>query len=162
MGSGRTLRHCRADARRSLNLIWAGISALLSGIACLICIERPRLHREELFEDHRPGCIRTLKGDFDVAFRRLTTFDAVGRLRDRKVALEIGSKVHLSFQTLDDLPATVGHRKGRNVTLLLDLSEATRRSLVVKLYGAPNENLALEARMGEALFGLFRRGFGRN
>ncbi len=38
-----------------LNLIWAGISALLSGVACLVCFERPRSHREELFETDHPG-----------------------------------------------------------------------------------------------------------
>ena len=67
-----------------LNLVWAGVSALLSGIACLVCFERPRSHREELFETDHAGRLLVEGQELPCNVHRLSTVDASLRLHAGK------------------------------------------------------------------------------
>jgi cellulose synthase (UDP-forming) len=143
-----------------LNLAWAGISALLSGIACLICFERPRSHREELFETNLPGRLSFPGGELACQVDRLSTVDARIRIGGGRPSLPIGSRVELIVDGARRLRGAVAGARGRAFTLRLSLPESQRRELLVDLYGAPNDNLPAQAHVWRALGGLARRAFG--
>ena len=145
-----------------LNLTWAGLSALLSGIACLVCFERPRLHREELFETDHAGCL-TIDGD-DIACQvhRLSTVDASLRVARRERRLRVGTAVDLSIDGMERVRGHVAHHRGRHVMVSLALPEEQRRALVVALYSRPNSNVPLQADLRRALGGVLRRSVGRD
>jgi hypothetical protein len=145
-----------------LNLVWAGISALLAGIASLVCFERPRSHREELFEIDHAGRLVFEGGDLPCAVHRLSTIDANLRLHDRRKHLGIGTAVDLIVDGLDRIRGHVAQQRGRDVLVSLALPEAQRRALVVALYARPNSNLPLQADLWRALGGLLRRSVGRD
>jgi cellulose synthase (UDP-forming) len=145
-----------------LNLVWAGISALLSGIACLVCFERPRLHREELFESDHAGRISFDGADLSCAVQRLSTVDASLRLDRRERRLRIGTAVDLAVAGLPPLRGRVSRQSGRSVVMSFSLPEAQRRAMVISLYGQPNDNLPLQADLRGALAGLLRRSIGRD
>lgn len=145
-----------------LNLVWAGISALLSGIACLVCFEKPRLHREELFRHDHVGRLDFEGVEVDCAVDRLTTVDASLRLRRRQRRLATGAAVDLAVDGVARVRGTVTQHRGRHVVVGFALPEAERRAMVVDLYGQPNDNLPLQADLRGALGGLWRRSIGRD
>lgn len=145
-----------------LNLVWAGVSALLSGIACLVCFERPRLHREELFESDHAGRISFADIDVSCAVQRLSTVDASLRLDRRERRLSIGATVDLAVGGMSPVRGRVSRHRGRSVVMSFALPEAQRRAMVVSLYGQPNDNLPLQADLRGALGGLLRRSVGRD
>jgi len=143
-----------------LNLVWAGVSALLSGIACLVCFERPRLHRKELFESDHAGRISFADIDVSCAVQRLSTVDASLRLERRERRLSIGATVDLAVDGMPPVRGRVSRHRGRSVVMSFALPEAQRRAMVVSLYGQPNDNLPLQADLRGALGGLLRRSVG--
>ena len=145
-----------------LNLIWAGISALLCGVACLVCFERPRSHREELFQTDHSGRLSFQGREESCAVHRLTTVDASLRLERASHRLSIGETVALVVDGMDLVRGHVAQQSGRTVTLSLSLPEEQRRALVVALYGRPNTNVPLQANMRRAIGGLVRRSIGRD
>ena len=146
----------------TLNLVWAAIAASLSGVACLVCIERPRSHREELFETRRAGRLAFGAAALSCVVDRLSTVDASVRLHVQPQSLSPGSAVRLSIRGMTELHGEVADRRGRSLTISFAVSEQQRRELVVALYRAPNDNLPLQAAMGRSLVGVLRRGFGRD
>jgi cellulose synthase (UDP-forming) len=145
-----------------LNLAWAGVSALLSGVACLICFERPRSHREELFETDHPGRLTFADHQVSCQVHRLSTVDASVRLARRHRRLRVGTTVSLAVEGLETVRGHIAQHRGRHVMLSLALPEEQRRALVVALYGRPNRNLPQQADMRRALLGLLRRSIGRD
>jgi len=143
-----------------LNFIWAGIAALLAGVACLVCFERPRQHREELFEVEGRATLGVEGGAHEGGLTRLTTFDAALRLDAPAPGLVEGARVRLEHAGLPASAAIVSAVEGCEVTLKLDLTESERRARVLWLYARPNDNLPLEANWGAAVAGLVRRGVG--
>jgi cellulose synthase (UDP-forming) len=145
-----------------LNLVWAGVSALLSGIACLICIERPRSHREELFEWDLTGRLASADLDMSCRVRHLSTVAADVRVRRAPPELSVGAAVDILVEGLETLRGEVASLRGRTVRVALALPERQRRDLVVALYRGPNDNVPLQASMRRAVAGVLRRGFGRD
>ena len=144
-----------------LNLAWAGISALLSGVACLVCFERPRLHREELFETDHPGRLAAPGMEIACQVRRLSTVDASVRVDRRERGLPVGTAVALAVEGMGRLRGHVAQRRGREALISLALPEDKRRALLVSLYGRPNSNVPLQADLRGALGGVLRRSLGR-
>jgi cellulose synthase (UDP-forming) len=145
-----------------LNLAWAAISALLSGIACIICIERPRSHREELFETEHAGRLSFDGVHASCVVDRLSTVDASVRLASRDPRLLPGAVVELAVGGAAAMRGEIAETHGRSVTIRLKLPEEHRRAMVVALYGAPNDNVPARVNMPRALAGLARRAFGRD
>ncbi len=143
-----------------LNLIWAGISVLLSGIACLVCFEKLRLHREELFSHDHAGRLGYDGVELACAVERLTTVDASLRFGRRHRRLTIGTAVSLVVDGVANVRGTVTRHRGRTLVMSFALPEAERRAMVVSLYGQPNDNLPLQADLRGALGGLWRRSVG--
>ena len=143
-----------------LNLVWAGVSVLLSGVACLVCFERPRSHREELFETDHPGSLTMADGTLLCRVHRLSTVDADIRLGGRQPRLRIGTAVDLAVEGLELLKGHVAQHRGRKLMVSLALPEERRRALVVALYGRPNNTVPQQANMRVALGGLIRRAVG--
>ena len=110
-----------------LNLVWAGISALLSGIACLVCFERPRSHREELFETDHRGHLSCDGVELPCAVHRLTTVDASLRLDRANPRLRIGTAIDLAVDGITRMRGHIAQQRGRTVTLSLALPEDQRR-----------------------------------
>jgi cellulose synthase (UDP-forming) len=140
-----------------LNLVWAAVSAMLSGVACIVCFERPRLHREELFETEHKGELVFSGGTLSCAVRRLTTVDASLQIDGPSRHLPLGTAVDLVVDGFERLQGHVAQTRKRIVTLSLSPGEEQRRALVVALYSRPNANLPLQANMRRALMGLLRR-----
>lgn len=145
-----------------LNLVWAGISALLSSVACLVCFERPRIHREELFETDHAGRMTIEGADIDCQVHRLSTVDASVKLGRREKPLPLGMPVDLAIDGVERMRGHVSSHRGRDVKIALALPELQRRTLLVALYGRPNNNVPLQANWGGALSGLFLRSVGRD
>ncbi|WP_131113650.1 glycosyltransferase family 2 protein [Lichenihabitans psoromatis] len=146
-----------------LNLVWAGISSLLAGVACIVCFEKPRLHREELFQTDHVGQLRTETGLLlPCSVHRLSTVDASLSLAQEHRDLTIGTAVDLVLDGLQTVGGHVSFSRGRDLLVSLSLPEAQRRDMVVALYRSPNDNLPLQADMGKALAGLLRRSIGRD
>jgi cellulose synthase (UDP-forming) len=145
-----------------LNLVWAGISALLSSVACLVCFERPRVHREELFETDHAGRMTVDGSNIDCQVHRLSTVDASVRLGRREKPLPIGAAVDLAIEGVEPVSGHIASRRGREVNIALKLPELQRRALLVALYGRPNNNVPLQADWGGAMMGVFRRSVGRD
>jgi cellulose synthase (UDP-forming) len=144
-----------------LNLIWAGVSALLCGVACLVCVERPRSHREELFETHHEGHLAVEGEDFPCLVRRLSTVDA-SVVFDSFQPVRLGTSVQLCAAGEISLRGAVSSQRGRTITIELDISEEQRRAIMIDIYGIPNNNVPLQVETFRAIGGLFRRAFGRN
>ena len=145
-----------------LNLVWAGISALLSGVACLVCFERPRSHREELFVTDQAGRLTVEGEDIHCQVHRISTVDASVRVSRRQQPLGIGTAVDLAVEGMERLRGHVAFHTGRDVLVSLALPEDQRRALLVALYGRPNNNVPLEADLAGALRGVLRRSIGRD
>jgi cellulose synthase (UDP-forming) len=145
-----------------LNLVWAGLSALLSGVACLVCFERPRLHREELFVTDQAGRLTVEGEDIHCQVHRISTVDASVRVSRRQQPLGMGTAVDLAVEGMERLRGHVALHSGCDVLVSLSLPEDQRRGLLVALYGRPNNNVPLEADLAGALRGVLRRSVGRD
>ncbi|WP_199500106.1 glycosyltransferase family 2 protein [Methylovirgula sp. 4M-Z18] len=144
-----------------LNLVWAGCSAILSAVACLVCFERPRAHREELFETNQPIRIRADGRTATGVLEHLSTVEARIRLpRDVKVAKD--ASIDLALPGGQIISGTLTAIKKRVARVALILAEQERRDLVVALYSAPNHNLPLNASFSGSLSGIFSRSLGQD
>jgi cellulose synthase (UDP-forming) len=146
-----------------LNLIWAGVTAMLCAIASLVCIERPRRHREELFKSNIPGRFAFGAIDSDCRVQHLSTAGIV-ILTDRPLPVErepVGGAIRVGVEGFGVLTGVVVRARKREVTVELTIPETRRRDLVRHLYRCPNDNVALEARLGPAWGGVIRSGLGR-
>lgn len=146
-----------------LNLIWAGVTAVLCAIASLVCIERPRRHREELFQSDLSGRFLFEDVNAECRVRHLST-SGLALHTDRPLlaaSQAVGGDVSVWVEGIGVLVGVIVRAKRREITVGLSLSESRRRDLVRHLYRTPNDNVALEARLGPAWRGVLRSGLGR-
>jgi cellulose synthase (UDP-forming) len=146
-----------------LNLLWAGVAALLCAVASLVSIDRPRRHREALFNSEHSAWYISAAGEAECVVSHLSTTTLVlsaasGLPGHRQSAC---GSVQLLVQGVGKLDGVVTSATGRDVTVRLTISEARRRDLVRHMYSMPNENVAREARFGSAWLGVARSGLGR-
>ena len=146
-----------------LNLVWAGVAAMLCAIASLVCIERPRRHPEELFRADARGRVAFEDFESDCHVRHVSTV-AVALHMDCPLPRGrgfIGGNARVSIDGIPDLAGAVIVAHGHEVTIGLAVPEDRRRLLVRHLYRSPNNNVALEARMGSAWGGVIRSSLDR-
>lgn len=139
------------------NLVWAGVSMLLTFIAFLVCFELPRV--DEAFHLAVPSLVEQ---DGNVAECVLVT------VSERRAAITIppGELVTDAGRASSVLMPTVGWVRaetidgsGRDLHVELHPTAEQRRQLIVFLFSQPMRHIAESARMGGALRGLFRRAF---
>ena len=145
-----------------LNLTWAGLSAFLTSLACLVCFERPRLHREELFETDHAGRLIVEGKPVRCQVHRLSTVDANLSIARLEQPLGIGTAVDLAVDGMQLVRGHITHHRGCDVLVSLILPEDQRRDMLVALYGRPNNNVPQKANLAGALHGVLRRSVGRD
>jgi cellulose synthase (UDP-forming) len=145
-----------------LNLVWAGLSLVLCAIASLVCIERPRRHREELFRSNVPGYLM-LEKRVACEVRGLSTTTLLLGMDQSgpDVNVGVGETIGTWVEGVGILGGTVTHATSREIKVGLSLPEAQRRNLLRHLYGSPNDNVAQQAKFGPACLGVIRSSYDR-
>jgi len=138
------------------NLIWAGVSMLLTFISFLVCFEYPR--EEEMFETREQTVISVDGRRLPCTVEATSTSRAFIRLHG-KVG-EDGAPVILNLPAAGWTEARVIGRNGSLTELDLLTAPAQHRALVAWLFSVPRDGIARQASMSGALLGTLRRGLG--
>ena len=138
------------------NLIWAGISMILTFVSFLVCFELPR--DALLFDTDIPSWIDGRLGRIDCVLTGLSLDSARTRLRPG-ADLAIGTALRLNVPTVGELEAIVIGPSGPDVMFELRPAPEQRSKLLVYLFSRPMHHVAATARMSGAMRGLLRRAF---
>ncbi len=141
------------------NLVWAGIAMVLTFVAMLTCFERPRPEPDERFPINQPGRVRAAGLEAACTLSNLS----ISRARlwlGNDLPCGAGAMAELYVEPVGWIRGEIVARLDRAIDLSLDTTPVQRRALVVCLFTSQHETVARAARLGGALRGLFRRGFG--
>ena len=142
------------------NLIWAGIAMVLTFVAMLICFERPRPEPDERFPVNEPGRVRAAGMEAACTLCDLSISRARVRLGSELPGCAAGAMAELYVEPVGWIRGDIVARNGRTINVTLDASPAQRRALIVRLFTSRHDTVARTVRLGGALRGLLRRGFG--
>lgn len=137
------------------NLIWAGVSMLLTFVSFLVCFELPR--ENILFDTDMATWIEVGSRRSECVVTGLSMEAASARLRAGTVP--VGAMVRLDLPSVGDVEARAVAQSGREVTFELKPSPEQRSRLLVFLFSRPMHHVAATATMSGAMRGLLRRAF---
>jgi cellulose synthase (UDP-forming) len=137
------------------NLIWAGVSMLLTFVSFLVCFELPR--ENILFDTDMATWIEVGSRRSECVVTGLSMEAA--RVRLRAGTVPIGAMVRLDLPSVGDVEASAVAQNGREVTFELKPSPDQRSRLLVFLFSRPMHHVAATATMSGAMRGLLRRAF---
>jgi cellulose synthase (UDP-forming) len=139
------------------NLIWAGISMILTFISFLVCFELPR--PELLFDTDLRGWIGQEGRRTECVITGLSLGSARARLRPESLLLKPDGPVHVEIPSVGDVAARLTRRDRGELLLQLEPSAEQRANLLVFLFSRPMHHVAASACMRGAMRGLLRRAF---
>jgi cellulose synthase (UDP-forming) len=139
------------------NVLWAGVSLLMTFIAFLVCFELPR--DEVSFAMMVPGWAvqdkRLTKGQIVSLSMSRATLRAAGP----GMVLDNGRPWTIMIPSVGLVTATTRRISGRDIELELKMTPDKRRKLILFLFSQPRYNIAASASMSGTLRGLWKRAF---
>jgi cellulose synthase (UDP-forming) len=141
------------------NLIWAGISMLLTFVAFLVCFELPR--EEERFIINASSFLWR-DGQFSTCSLVELSTRAVSIRCDADIGgFDAVKRAQIMLPNIGWVEATPNRRTTDVYEFTLQPTQAEHRQLVRMLFSGPMNNVATTADINGALLGLCRRAFGR-
>lgn len=135
------------------NLIWAGVSMVLSFAAFLVCFERPR-STERFFIDE----IVAIAYGTDIRGRcRMIELSTETAALETPAQLKLGDSLYLYVADVGLLPARVVEQEGQKTIIGFSASEEQRRQLLIRLFSTAAGPVASRANFKQALLALLRR-----
>lgn len=140
------------------NLVWAGVSMLLTFVAFLICFELPREEERFVIES---GSFFWHDGRFSsCTLVDLSTRRARLRFYDGIDGIETVSNFQILLPNIGWVAASARGRSKDVFEFVLHPEPDEHRQLVVQLFSGPRTNIATTADINGAFAGLYRRVFG--
>ncbi len=138
------------------NLLWAGVSMLLTFVAFVVCFELPR--GEISFDMALPSRVSQRGRISECTLVALSMTHAAIRmnLAEWDGPLE---PCRITIPGLGEIAGRALRRTGGDLQIELETTPEQRRQLLVFLYSRPMHHIAANASMAGALRGLFRRAF---
>jgi cellulose synthase (UDP-forming) len=141
-----------------INLVWAVVSVLMTGLAMLMCIEVPRLRKSDRFEvGEVVDLVDTDGGEVPAGMRRAILED-VSMVGARCSLSDAPGKIRFEWRGID-LHATRVWTGRRAAAYAFDHDAATERALTVALYTGGLHSTAHKARVGRFIGNLSARLF---
>jgi cellulose synthase (UDP-forming) len=139
------------------NLIWAGVSMVLTFVAFLVCFELPR--GETSFPMQLPTRLRRGSEIIEATLRNLSLARATVQFCSPAGFAEPNAEWMIDLPSVGWVRATTHNSAGQSCHLDLLMPTTQRRQLLVFLFSQPMPAIAASASMAGALKGLLRRAF---
>lgn len=137
------------------NLVWAGVSMILTFVCFLICFERPR-HEERFAMDEAAVLAEEGGSPFKGRLTGLSMRTAAIEL-DPSNAVEGGAAVFLKIDGVRLLPGRVLDLTERTIVVGFEPNADQRRQLILRIFPQPREHVASRANFRQAWTALVRR-----